>query len=292
MPSRSPGTLRLLSRPSMFLLHVPAAAATIAAVMLGNWQVDSWEADRRAEAAKLVDADPVPLADVMGPDDPFPAAAGRPVTVPGTWSPEETVYVQDKQYDGNDGYWVVTPLLTCGTTADGCAEPVSLPVAVGWTDDIAAVQPPAGAAEITGWLQPGDGPGAADENPDDDVLTSLRIAELVQRSDRDLYGAYAMLDEPAETRGDLKPLTPENLPEPDSFTALRNLLYGVEWYLFAGFAVFLWWRWSKDEVDRARRQADADAGTDGAGPDGSVNPVSGHTEDDEARSVPRIPSQP
>jgi surfeit locus 1 family protein len=287
MPARSPGTFRLLTRPTMWLLHVPAAAATVAAIMLGNWQVASWEEDRQDKAAELAEADPLPIAEVMGPDDPFPDGAGQPVTVPGTWAPEETVYVRDKEYDGESGYWVVTPLLTCGSTTDDCAEPVSMPVALGWTASVDDVVAPQGTVEVTGWLQPGDGPGAADDDPTDDVLSSLRIAELLQRSDRDLYGAYVMLDEPTEARFG-EPLTPERLPEPDSFTALRNLLYGVEWYLFAGFAVFLWWRWSRDEVERARRQAEVTEHEDASG----VNPVSDPAGAARESAEPRIPSQP
>jgi surfeit locus 1 family protein len=45
-------------------------------------------------------------------------------------------------------------------------------------------------------------------------------------------------------------VTPDSLPKPSSFTALRNLLYALEWWGFGGFAVFLWWRWYRDEVSR------------------------------------------
>jgi surfeit locus 1 family protein len=38
------------------------------------------------------------------------------------------------------------------------------------------------------------------------------------------------------------------LPEASRFTAVRNLLYGVEWWVFGGFALFLWWRWVRDET--------------------------------------------
>lgn len=294
MPARTPGTFRLLTRPSMFLLHVPAAAATVAAVMLGNWQVASWEEDRRDQAAELAEADPLPLAEVMGADDPFPAAAGQPVTVPGTWAPDEAVYVRDKQHDGEGGYWVVTPLLTCGASVDDCADPAYLPVALGWTDTVQDVQLPTGTTEVTGWLQAGDGPGEPDADPTDDVVSSLRIAELLQRVDRDLYGAYVMLEEPVEVQAGLEPLTPEDLPPPDTFTAVRNLLYGIEWYFFAAFAVFLWWRWSRDEVQRARHGAEAEASAEHTGavePDG-VSPVSGATEGTQAAGSAQIPSRP
>jgi hypothetical protein len=47
-------------------------------------------------------------------------------------------------------------------------------------------------------------------------------------------------------------VTPASLPKASTFTGLRNLLYAVEWWVFGGFAVFLWWRWCRDELERQR----------------------------------------
>jgi len=73
----------------------------------------------------------------------------------------------------------------------------------------------------------------------------------VQRLDRDLYGAYVIGDV-ASTRSTggagLEPVTPDSLPEPATTTALRNLLYALEWWVFAAFAAFIWWRWVRDEL--------------------------------------------
>lgn len=239
----------------MFLLHVPALLAVLAAVMLGNWQLRVWQEHRQDRSAEIATADPVPLSDVMGPDDPFPVAGlGRPVIVPGRWVPDSTAYVADKVEDGTHGFWVVTLLSTCGSTAGDCSEPAALAVVRGWapTTTGPAATEPTGSGEVRGWLQPGEAGGEPDDDPADDVLPTLRIAELLQRADQDLYGAYLMLDTPATARAGLVAVTPDSLPDPPTFTALRNLLYGVEWYVFAGFAVFLWWRWTRDELRRAR----------------------------------------
>lgn len=255
MSSPPPGTVRLLLRPSMFLLHVPAVLAVTAAVLLGLWQFDSWQERREDRSAALADAEPVPLAEVMGPDDPYPASAiGQPVTVGGSWVPDSTTYIQAKPLEGQQGYWVVTLLSTCGAGAaadPGCAEPAAIPVVLGWSVEPTAATP-TGDVEAVGWLQPGEGAGDPDPNPADDVLPSLRIASLLQRAEQDLYGASLILDEPANLRAGLEPVTSEAVPEAETFTALRNLLYGLEWWLFAGFGVFLWWRWTRDEVRRAR----------------------------------------
>ena len=47
-----------------------------------------------------------------------------------------------------------------------------------------------------------------------------------------------------------------------TFTALRNLLYAIEWWVFAGFAAFLWWRYVRDVTN-----PDAPEDAAGAAPD-------------------------
>ena len=55
----------------------------------------------------------------------------------------------------------------------------------------------------------------------------------------------------------------------DGSSGLRNLLYGIEWWLFGAFAAFIWWRWVRDVRQRLEDEEDADDGPD-AGPGGLV----------------------
>jgi cytochrome oxidase assembly protein ShyY1 len=229
--------------------HLVVVVCVVAAGWLGAWQLGSWQDRRAAEALDLTRDDPVPLADVLGPDDPFPAdRVGQPVTVAGTWLPDATVLVSGRAHAGDDGYWVVTPLRVDGGD-------VALAVVRGWTADADEVPPaPSGEAELTGWLQPPEGTGVADDDPTDDVFPQLRTADLVQRVDGDLYGAYAVAEEP--TAG-LESADLEALPDAGRFTALRNLLYALEWWFFGGFALFIWWRFVRDETAEVGTDADA-----------------------------------
>lgn len=238
----------------MFVLHVPAVLAVVAAVLLGNWQLGAWQLHREDRAAELVDVDPVPLADVLGPDDPFPGdGVGRPVTLSGRWLPDSSVLVSGRENDGEEGYWTVVPLLVCGASGAACGDAAAIPVVVGWSATAAAApRPPSGTSDVVGWLQPGESSDEPDPHPGDDVLPALRIADLLQRVDVDLYGGYVVLETPAAVRGAAEPVTPASLPKPPTSEGLRNFLYGVEWWLFGGFAVFLWWRWSRDEIAAAR----------------------------------------
>lgn len=289
--------MRLLLRPSMFLLHIPAIAAIIAAVLLGRWQYSAWQDHRQDTASELAEAEPLPLAHVLGPDQPFPGSGvGQPVTFDGSWLPETTVYIANKEHDGRTGYWQVTSLATCGTAAMDCAEPAAMPVVLGWTPEPSGHLPPRGDVSATGWLQPGEAAGETDADPQDDVLPTLRIAELLQRSDRDLYGGYVILEEPSAARGALTPVTPASLPDPPTFTALRNLLYGVEWWLFAGCAAFLWWRWTRDELAVVRAEAmgaEAMVGADAElGAEEDVRLIADDAEEEPTGSAARIPSEP
>ena len=216
--------------------HLLAVGLVGAAAGLGVWQYDAWQAHRTAEAVDLTNAEPLPLDEVMGPDDPFPGdRVGQPVTVEGTWVPDGTVYVSGREHDGTDGYWVVTPL------AVGGADAAALPIVRGWVDDPSdAPAPPTGTTEVEAWLQPPEGTGEVDDDPSDDVLPQLRIADLVQHVDQDLYGAYGVAE---DTEPGLEQASVEQLPDAGTFTGIRNPLYGVEWWFFGLFAVFIWWRW-------------------------------------------------
>jgi surfeit locus 1 family protein len=213
------------------------------ALWLGSWQYGAGQDEREAMARDLTRADPVPLSDVLGPDDPFPAPSiGQPVTVSGVWVPDATVFVAR-----DTGYWVVTPLAVGGGDAP------ALPVVRGVSDEPAA-DPVTGAVEVTGWLQPAEGTGALDDDPTDDVLPQLRVADLVQRVDQDLYSAYAVATEP--TAG-LAAASLEELPDAGRLTGARNFLYALEWWVFGGFAVFVWVRYLLDARPEPPRRVEA-----------------------------------
>jgi cytochrome oxidase assembly protein ShyY1 len=237
--------------PRFWGMHLLALVLTAAAVALGIWQYGAWQAHRDAQAVDLTSARPVPLTAVMGPDDPFPGTdVGRPVHVSGTWVPDGTVYVSGRRRAGSEGYWVVTPL------AVGGGRSPALPIVRGWVaapDDAPA--PPTGRASLDAWLQPPEGTGAADADPNDDVLPQLRIGDLVQHVDQDLYGAYGVAERPAPG---LERATLSQLPAVGALTSIRNILYAFEWWFFGAFAVFVWWRWVTEatEPDAATESAD------------------------------------
>ncbi|WGY02189.1 SURF1 family protein [Nocardioides sp. QY071] len=245
--------------------HLLGLVCVSVAVGMGAWQYDAWQARRDAERVDLTHAEPVAMTDLIGPDDPFPTAGlGRPVELRGTFLPEGTVLVSGRTgAKGADGDWLVTPITV------GDADAPAVPVVRGWvpagTDLASLPAPPTGEVDLLGWLQPPEGSGQADDDPRDDVLPELRIADLVQRVDQDLYGAYVVAEEPlaADAAAGVDGATLDQLPEASRFTGLRNILYAIEWWVFAAFAAFLWFRYVRDATsERDLEEADAEAGED------------------------------
>ncbi|MDN5894957.1 MAG: SURF1 family protein [Nocardioides sp.] len=248
--------------PKYWGFHLLALVLVAIAVGLGLWQYAAWGERRDHEAQDLTQVEPEPLQEVMGPDDPFMGdSVGRPVVVEGSWVDDSTIFVSNREQDDKDGYWVVTPV-----AVDKPGDPAIL-VVRGWTPAIAdAPEAPTGETTLVGLLQPAEGStNVVDDDPTDDVLPQLRLADAIQFIDQDLYGGYVVAGDPAGgAAGDAgSPATTDNdgteglahadvdqLPEVGQFTALRNLLYAIEWWIFGLFAGFIWWRWMRDETMR------------------------------------------
>jgi surfeit locus 1 family protein len=96
---------------------------------------------------------------------------------------------------------------------------------------------------VTGWLQPPEGTLVVDDDPSDDVFPEIRVADAVQRVDVDLWSAYVISQDPGPG---LEEAELASLPTPSRTTGIRNLLYAFEWWVFGGFAAFIWWRWRRD----------------------------------------------
>jgi surfeit locus 1 family protein len=223
-----------LLAPRYWGAHLLMLAAVAAAVALGLWQLNVWEAARANEARDLSNAKPLSLDQVMSGDSTFPGQyLGQPVSFSGEWLGDGTLYVADRDLEGERGYWVMTPVLV-GDSA--------MPVVRGWSREPQAPVP-SGPVDVEGWLQASEGTGAADDDVDDDVIPEMRVASIVEHVDADLYSGYVVDREPTEG---LSAVTPESVPEVSSSTSLRNLLYAFQWWIFGVFAIYIWTRWCRD----------------------------------------------
>ncbi|MCH1865681.1 SURF1 family protein [Nocardioides sp. CFH 31398] len=265
--SSSPASPRDYLAPRLLLAHVVALVLVSIAVALGFWQLGAWSAEREAQAVDLTQEAPRPIADVVGPDDGFPAdALGRPLEVTGTWVPEGSLVVTGRSTapdEPGDGVWAVTPVAVDAADAE-------LLVVRGWAPSADGLpEAPSGPVDLVVRMQPSQAePGVADPDPSDAELPQLRIADAVQLTEADLYGGYGVAAEP--TPGLEAVRVPANA-EVGPFTGLQNLLYAVEWWVFGAFAAVVWWRSTRDAVLAGRAAAEAGEGDDedagqGAGP--------------------------
>jgi surfeit locus 1 family protein len=261
-PDAPASAVRRATAPATWPLHLLALAGIVGCILLGRWQLHVWQDHRAQDSTAVTRQAPVPLDTVLGPDAAYPdVGLGRPVVVAGTWVPGETVLVSGRPQGGATGYWVVTPVLA-GSGSE-------IPVVRGWVADPHDVpRPPHGRASLVGLLQPSDDSGPVDDNPGDRVLPALSITSLLPLLHHDPYGGYAIATGRAVPAGEtaagmtgLEPAQPPHLPGADASTALRNLLYALQWWFFAAFVVFMWWRWLVEDVlERGRPESAGVAG--------------------------------
>jgi hypothetical protein len=81
--------------------------------------------------------------------------------------------------------------------------------------------------------------------PTDNVLPQLRIADLAQSFDEDLYGAYVVMRDPP---AGVVPADLEALPEAGRLTALRKPALRDRVVVSWAVAALVWWRWARDEL--------------------------------------------
>jgi cytochrome oxidase assembly protein ShyY1 len=201
---------------------------------LGLWQFGVYDDHQHAEAVAALHQPPVPLDTLLGPDDPFPGSGvGRPVDATGTYRAAEQVYV--RHLPGSpERYAVATPLLTDTGSA-------IMVVRGSAAAPHAAV--PAGTVTVRGILEPvttSGGPPNADR-----VTDGLSIAGLVDSVRPDLYSGYLLLRSSTPAQQGLQRVAPP-LPDPSRWSGVRNLLYACQWWVFALFVAFMWWRMTGD----------------------------------------------
>lgn len=285
--------------PRLWGAHALMVAFVAAAVALGVWQFNASRDHKAEQVANLVHANPVQLTDLLGPNDAMMGhQVGRPVTLTGIWLPGDTVFVDGHTHRGQVGYWAVTPVLV-----DGRSPRSAVYVVRGWTSDPGTAPPaPRGHVTLTGWLQPSESNSTghqyvADDRPSDNILTALSISTLIQRVDYDLYSAYVVRATPEkgwpqtsvnDGATSLAAVPAPKQPQADPSTGLRNLLYAFEWWLFALFAVYVWWRYVQEITDPTAPEEDAavEAGARDAGD--SEEPTT-HLPEKDAQD-PRVPS--
>jgi surfeit locus 1 family protein len=174
-------------RSAIVLLAAIAAAALTA--RLGVWQLD-----RAAQKTDLQQAlqqqralPPLPQADLAREPAELPAQLHRSVRLQGRWLAAHTVYLENRQMNGQPGFYAVTPL----QLGDGSAVLVQR----GWVPRdlldrtrVAALPPPEGVVQVLGRIAPGparlyefDGAASGPIRQNLDVASFARESGLLLR---------------------------------------------------------------------------------------------------------------
>ncbi|MEQ1737938.1 MAG: SURF1 family cytochrome oxidase biogenesis protein [Rhodoglobus sp.] len=225
-----------------------AIAAGFAA--LGQWQL-SRSVEGGAATPEQTETS-VPLTSIAVPQQPMPSATiGQLATVTvARFVAGDYVVLSDRSNLAEPGYWVVGHAVL----ADGA----SLAVALGWTSgaDAAAsairtfeAAPPTG--EFSGRYLPSESPQQSDfEAGRHSALAVPELVNLWADAPKGVYSGYLVLSNPVAGLDLIDAPPPNN----DISLNLLNVFYAVEWVIFAGFAIFLWYRLVKDvwEEEAAR----------------------------------------
>lgn len=240
-----------------------ALAAAAVLVLLSQWQFNT--SLQKDVAPPSVTEKIQPLLDTMEPGEAMLGnIEGQLVATSGHFDTTKQVLVPSRVQLGEVGYWVVAAFVVDGVTPlQGVAatKEVVIPVARGWvasTENIPAA--PVGNITVEGRLLNSEGPVLTPDLPAGQI-SALASAELTNLWDVTTYAAFIVShsemlggqDVGAATSAELTSITVTATDQNDKVNWL-NIFYAAEWFIFAGFALFLWWRLVADDY---RRDQDA-----------------------------------
>jgi len=229
---------RVARRPKWIGVLVLALAIAAAFAALGQWQLE-----RSFEGGEVTHAETesvVELTAVTEPQGPMASAlTGQKVSASVEFVDNDYVVLEGRK----DGFWVVGHAVVDGTGA-------SLAVALGRVDTRdeadAAIEgfesePP--AASLEGRYVPTESPQESDYQAGEH--SAIAVAELINlwtQPPAGVYGGYVVSADayPGLAIIDAPP------PAVEVSLNLMNFLYAIEWVIFGGFAIFLWYRLVKD----------------------------------------------
>ncbi|MFF0080155.1 SURF1 family protein [Streptomyces canus] len=242
---------RFLLTPRWFGINVFVLLAIPFCIFMGSWQLSRFEdrmtASRDAEQQVTTDAREAarPLAALLPVDQ---VTSGKQVTASGRY--DRQLLVPDRQLDDREGYYVLTLLRMDSGKA--------LPVVRGWLpgtpDPAKAPAAPKGEVTVTGALQasetPGDNGVSAQGGLPAGQTAAISAASLINLVPYGVYDAWVTLN----TGDSGMKAVPATAPADSGLDlkAFQNLGYTGEWFVFAGFVVFMWFRLMRREAEFIR----------------------------------------
>ncbi|MEU4212191.1 SURF1 family protein [Streptomyces sp. NPDC026206] len=268
---------RFLLTPRWWGINVFAVLAIPVCLFMGSWQLSRFETrvdshrDQQTQADEARTAKSAPLNELLPVTT---ETSGRQATATGRYDIGHQLLVPDRDLDSRKGFYVLTLLRTDGGKA--------LPVVRGWLpgdaaskDDTAKVPaPPSGEVAVTGALQASESPSSKGVRTSGGlpqgqlgVISAASLVNLVP------YGVYDAWITVSKAPAPLAAVPPTAAPNSGlDLKAFQNLGYTGEWFVFAGFVAFMWFRLFRREAEAARDLALGITPDQPAGPGGPDGP--------------------
>ena len=272
---------RFLLTPRWWAINLFVAAAVPFCLFMGSWQLARFEdraashRDRESQTEQVAQQDPKPLAELMPVDK---ETSGKVAQARGTYDTDHQFLSPDRRLNGEQGSYVVSLLRTDdGGEVKGSGGEQVLPVVRGWLagdpDPDAVPPPPRGEVTVSGALQSAETTGGQTGLPKGQ-LGRVSAASLVNLVPYDVYNAWITVVDPEQLQQPLKAVPPVAPKDTGlDLKAFQNLGYTAEWFVFAAFVLFMWFRFFRRDVEVAR---DAEFGLHPA-------PEAGPTQEPAAR---------
>ncbi|MFF8895950.1 SURF1 family protein [Streptomyces lydicus] len=255
---------RFLLTPRWWGINVFAVLAIPFCIFMGSWQLGRFE-DRvathqqqedRSDRAKTAAARPV---DSLLPVDKI--TSGRQASARGHYDPGHQLLVPSRTLKDHHGERQGFYVLDLLRTDHGKALPVVrgwLPGDAGSKADTAKVPaPPKGEVTVIGALQASENQGTdgvqAGGGLPQGQLGMISAASLVNIVPYEVYDAWITLTDAQAPLRAVPPAAAEGSGL--DLKAFQNLGYTGEWFVFAGFVVFMWFRLFRREAEAAKDAA-------------------------------------
>jgi hypothetical protein len=251
----NPTWSQVARRPKwIFGLFLAIAIAAVFA-LLGQWQLERSFTEVEAEDQSQL---PLVLIDSENPGAPLtPIAANKRVKAEIMLDTQNVFIVANRLQRTNDevvsGYWVIA---NSGVLLEDGDSTASLSVGIGFAESLSlaetaraelmeSIQPQAFLEQTGRYLQT-EGPVALADPDKPYLLESFSLAQLVnlyKGAGAQSLAGFMVLDSEPGFGLETIVIAP---PEAGTQVNWLTLFYALEWALFAGFAVFLWWRLVED----------------------------------------------
>ncbi|MER6052901.1 SURF1 family protein [Streptomyces sp. NPDC001793] len=255
---------RFLLTPRWWGINVFAVLAIPFCIFMGSWQLSRFDArvashqQQENRSADARTAAPRPLDSLLPVDQ---VTSGHQATARGRYDAGHQLLVPGRTLRGDhgdqQGFYVLTLLRTDGGKA--------LPVVRGWLPGDASAEadtakvpaPPAGEVTVTGALQASENEGSSGVRAGGGLpagqLGMISAASLVNMVPYGVYDAWITLSDPPAPLRAVPPAAAEGSGL--DMKAFQNLGYTGEWFVFAGFVLFMWFRLVRREAEAAKDAA-------------------------------------